>query len=299
MTSGRITQIQRYSVHDGPGIRTTVFLKGCPLDCWWCHNPETRSVHPEVIWVETRCTGCDECREVCPQGGPIFADLPKDGTSCIACGNCVQACPADARKLVGCEMTVADVLAEVLKDRIFFDDSGGGVTLSGGEPLGQMPFVRELLQACRQQGIHTAVDTCGFAAPADLLAIVPWTDLFLYDLKMMDLMRHIQFTGVSNEPILDNLKTLGAVHNNLWVRIPLIPGVNDHPDELTAMARFAASVPGVRQVNLLPYHATAVAKFRRLHQPYRLDEVGRPSPEQMELSAEPFRALGLTTILGG
>lgn len=198
MHRGLVFNIQKYSTQDGPGIRTTVFLDGCPLRCWWCHHPEE----------ETRT------------------------------------------------MTVDEVLAEVLQDRTFYEESGGGVTFSGGEPLAQPDFLRELLRACRACGIHTAVDTCGHAPWEHLAAAAPFTDLFIYDLHVIDEKRHIEFTGVSNKLILSNLKALGRIHANIWVRVPVVPGFNDDAAELKAIARFAASVAGVKQVNLLPYVET-------------------------------------------
>jgi pyruvate formate lyase activating enzyme len=196
-------------------------------------------------------------------------------------------------------MGVGDVMAEVLKDRPFYEESGGGVTFSGGEPLLQPRFLRSLLDACRKAAVHTAVDTCGYAAWQDLLGLAALTDLFLYDLKMMDDRRHRQYTGASNGPILENLRALGRVHRNIWIRIPIIPGLSDGPEDLEAAARFAASIPGVQQVNLLPHHETGSAKFSRLGRPYRLEGTESPSSEQMAEAAEKFRTFGLNVKIGG
>jgi pyruvate formate lyase activating enzyme len=285
MQSGLVFNIQRYSIQDGPGIRTTVFLKGCPLRCWWCHNPESQAPEPEITVIETRCTQCGECLSACPQsaaGGfrgtdfqsvdagtvPILAerkwDCPPSLVRCTRCGACVEACPTEARQLVGRRMTVDEVLAEVLKDRLFYDDSGGGVTFSGGEPLVQPEFLMGLLAACRARAIHTAVDTSGYAPQEQLLSAAGLTDLFLYDLKTMDDARHLECTGVSNAAILENLIALGRVHQNIWIRIPIIPGFNDDAEQLDAAARFVASIPAVRQVSLLPYHPTGIHKSRWL-----------------------------------
>jgi len=302
MESGIVFNIQKYSIQDGPGIRTTVFLKGCPLDCWWCHNPESQSPEPEITVIEGRCMRCGECRKVCVRGGsPGRPGCGPAGepAACTLCGKCVEACPTGARQMVGRRMNAAEVLAEVLKDRVFYEESGGGVTFSGGEPLRQPRFLRALLQACRDAGLHTAVDTCGFAPKEDLLAVAPLADLFLYDLKFMDESRHARYTGASNVSILDNLRALGDIHGNIWIRVPIIPGLNDSARELEALARCAASVPGVRQVNVLPYHGAGAYKSPRVGRAYRLQETAPPSPEYMEDVAARFRGHGLSVRIGG
>ncbi len=289
---GLVSNLQKYSIQDGPGIRTTVFLKGCPLKCWWCHNPEGRSPKVEVVAVETRCIRCGECIKACPHH-----QAPEE--ECEVCGACVEVCPTGARQTVGKRMSVDQVLDEILKDGIFYDDSRGGVTFSGGEPLMQLGFLRTALELCRAKGIHTAIDTCGYASAAALMEVAPLASLFLYDLKLMDEASHLKYTGVSNDLILENLQFLGRVHDNIWIRVPIIPGVNDREDQLDELARFAASIPSVRQVNLLPYHATGVPKFRRLGQAYRLGETRPPSAEFMETAVKIFRAYGLETKVGG
>ncbi len=290
---GRVFDVQRFSVHDGPGIRTTVFLKGCPARCLWCHNPESQSFAPEVLVVETRCASCGTCETVCPHGAP-----PPGSGLCTACGACVDACPAGARRLAGRETTVEEVMEEILRDRVFYEESGGGVTFSGGEPLAQPVFLRTLVEACRDAGIRTAVDTCGFA-PRDLvLALAPLVDLFLFDVKLVDDARHRDLTGLPVAPILENLRALAEVHGNVWIRIPVVPGHTDAENDIAATASLVAGLPGVRQVSLLPYHRTGAAKARRLGRDYPLETVAPPSPERLDALAALFRAHGLAVRIG-
>jgi pyruvate formate lyase activating enzyme len=296
---GLVFNIQKYSVHDGPGIRTTVFLKGCPLACEWCHNPEGISPRPEMRVNGARCIRCGHCQEVCPEarGGGMHPVAP--GEDCHVCGACAEACPTGARQMAGREMMVAEVMAEIGKDRIFYEESGGGVTFSGGEPLLQAEFLLALLAACRDRGIHTAVDTCGFVPRRDLLAAARMTDLFLYDLKFMDESRHRRHTGVSNAPILRNLQALGQAQADIWVRVPVIPDINDDEENMAASARFAAGIPGVRQVYLLPYHPTGTGKLASLGKTSALPHLVPPAPPRLEQIAGLFRAQGLVARVGG
>jgi pyruvate formate lyase activating enzyme len=305
VNTGLIGNIQRYSLHDGPGIRTTVFLKGCPLKCAWCHNPENISPNPELVRFESRCLHCGLCVDVCPErpktdaSAPFASNLPVPRDRCRLCGACVEACPTGAREIIGRQATVQEIVAALAADRIFYEDSGGGVTFSGGEPLLQYEFLRALLEACQARGFHTAVDTCGFTSPDRLLNIAAHVNLFLYDLKFIDNARHLEFCGAPNQPILDNLQALGRAHKNIWVRIPVIPGINDEPRELEHMARFITGVPGVRQVNLLPYHPIGLHKFPRLGKPYSLNHIVPPSAEYLEAVVARFRAFGLDARAGG
>ncbi len=303
MPDGVVFNIQKYSLHDGPGIRTTVFLKGCPLRCWWCHNPESQTPGPEVHRTEARCVQCGQCQQACPQRRDMEKDDNADAVECRRCGDCVEACPTGARQMVGSRMSVEDVLATVLQDRIFYDDSGGGVTFSGGEPLMQPEFLEALLSACRGEGLHTAVDTCGFAPEEQLLSLGNLTDLFLYDLKTLDDARHEKFTGASNRIILGNLQALGQVHQNIWIRLPIVPGWNDGHDELKSTARFVAGLRGITQVNLLPYHAlhqhkTPTTAGGNGH-PGACPEIDPPSPERLRELSRLFEAEGLKTVVGG
>jgi pyruvate formate lyase activating enzyme len=292
--TGRVLDVQRYSLHDGPGIRTTVFLKGCPLACAWCHNPESQSAGPEVLLTAARCLSCGTCATVCPHGAP-----PPGPPPCTACGACVEACPAGARQLAGREATVDDVMREVLRDRLFYDGSGGGATFSGGEPLAQPEFLAALLDACRAEGVHTAVDTCGFAPRERLLALVPRADLFLFDVKLVDDARHRALTGVPAAPILANLRALAAAGAAVWIRVPVVPGLTDDEADLAAAADLVARLPGSHRVSLLPYHRTGEGKARRLGRERPDLAVEPPSRERMERAAALFRARGILTNIGG
>lgn len=301
METGIVSNIQKYSLQDGPGIRTTVFLKGCPLDCWWCHNPEGRSPRPEVVVTETRCLRCGECVKRCPESDEDWLAetqlLPPN--QCRLCGACLDACSTGARQIIGRRMSVAEIMAAILQDRLFYEESGGGATFSGGEPLMQAALVERLLAACRQAGVSAALDTCGFAPAETVLRVASQADLILYDLKLMDEARHLKYTGVSNVLILANLRALARQHPRVWVRIPVIPGINDRPGDLNSLAKFVAALGRIEQVNLLPYHQTGMAKFARLGEEYRLPEVKPPSHDQMAAAAAIFTAHGLRARIGG
>ena len=297
MSAGFIFNIQRYSLQDGPGIRTTVFLKGCPLRCVWCHNPEGIFPATEVATFETRCQACGECAEACPKALPHTSS--DHGDLCDLCGACVEACPTGARHLVGRTITVADTLREILKDRVFYDDSRGGVTFSGGEPMAQFEFLRDILEQCRRHGIHATVDTTGFCLRDDLLAVAQLTDLFLYDIKVLDEARHLKYIGIPNGLILDNLRALSQAHRNIWIRMPIVPGLNDDQETIAATARFVQRLPGVTLVNLLPYHQTGIMKFKRLGKLCQLEGASSPSIADMEKLSQIFTSHGLTVRIGG
>jgi len=262
---GAVFNIQRYSIHDGPGIRTTVFLKGCSLRCFWCQNPESQAIRPELFFDKSKCTRCGRCVEVCPTGASSLSDKTSviDRSICIGCGKCVEVCPNEARRLVGKYMTVDEVMQEVLKDRRFYENSGGGVTLSGGEPTTQLNFAVALLQRCKQQGLHTTLDTCGYAPWSTMEKLLKYTDLVLYDIKHMDPVKHRQGTGESNRIILENARRI-AKRWPMRVRVPLIPGFNDSVDDVRAIARFVRTELGSVEIDLLPYNKFGEAKFERL-----------------------------------
>ena len=297
---GVVFNVQRASFHDGPGVRTTVFLKGCPLRCPWCHNPEGIDPLPQVIVSVARCLGCGSCAEACPRpGGPLPSGDATGSAGCLDCGRCFDACPAGAREVVGREWTVDEVLSEVRRDRLAYDTSGGGATFSGGEPLHQPAFLIACLEACRREGIHTAVDTCGLAPAAVVEAVAGTADLLLWDLKHLDPARHRELTGAPLEPIIANLVAASRLGARVWLRIPVIPGVNDDDANVRAAAALAAELPGVERVSLLPYHRTGTSKGERLGRADLLDGVVPPPPERMRALAAVLADGGVLVVIGG
>jgi len=379
MSSGIVFRIQRYSIHDGPGIRTAVFLKGCPLDCWWCHNPEGKDLSPAAVFHEDRCLNCGRCADAKHSGeghsdpnvgngrytgggshagsnagngryagsnagngrytgggshagsnagngrytgGDSHKDLNRsggqypgdgqisydgqssrddqsrrDGLNCRD-GSYADLCPSGAQEIIGKEMTVASVMEAIEKDSAFYDESGGGVTFTGGEPFMQYEFLHELLLACREKGIHTAVETSGYTPRNNLMEAAELTGLFLYDLKLMDNEKHIQYTGVSNELITDNLGRLAAVHGNICVRIPIIPGINDDDGNIDATCAFLEGI-GLRNVSILPYHSTGSYKYKQLGLDYRLSDIRSPDKKDMQRIADIFINKGFNVNIGG
>lgn len=293
--TGLIFDLKKFSLHDGPGIRTTVFFKGCPLQCWWCHNPEGIRPEQELLLRPNCCIRCGACVEACPQGAlSAGGEAPRAGEGfCTQCGACVEACYAGARELVGRWMAASEVLAEIECDAVFYDESGGGVTVSGGEPLLQPDFLRALLRGCRDRGMHTALDTCGYAPWEVLDGIREWVDLFLYDLKLLDDARHRQYTGVSNALILENLRALAERGQRIWLRVPVIPGINDGDRDVRRLGAFAAGLPHLERVDLLPYHPLARQKYSRLGFAYALPDVRAPSAERLEQIRDALAAFGL------
>ncbi len=360
MNKGTIFNIQKFSVHDGPGIRTTVFFKGCPLRCKWCHNPEGQCLEQELVIFDSRCLGCGMCIPVCPNRAlePVFTlstdnkqsdtqiadetadkaanaarvitidtvgetksgdavhatdtkdtrgaeDRPgavspivTDRQKCTVCGKCAEICPAAAREMAGKKVTSDWVINEILKDRIFYEQSGGGVTFSGGEPLMQPQFLCDLLLRCKDEGINTAVDTSGYAPFKVVEQVASLADIFLYDVKIMDPGKHAKYTGVSNELVLDNLSRLSQIHQLIIARMPIIPGMNDGEQNIRDTGKFLSKL-NIRQINILPYHNIGSDKYTRLGKAYCLKDVSQPDTEDMSKVKKQLEEFGLTVKIGG
>lgn len=264
MQTASILEIKRFAVHDGDGIRTTVFFKGCPLHCTWCHNPEGLSFRPQISYNETKCIGCGECLHVCESGahGIEAGSHIFHRDRCIACGECEKVCLGNAIKYYGKEVTVRELLPILLADREFFENSGGGVTLSGGECLCQAEFCAELLKALKENGIHTAVDTCGFVSREAIDLVMPYTNIFLFDIKAADNEVHRKYTGQSNVRILDNLHYIDDSGKDLEIRIPYVPECN--AGEMEGIKHILADLKNVRRIRVLPYHNYAGSKYSSL-----------------------------------
>ena len=272
-----VFNIQRFSVNDGPGIRTNVFLKGCMLDCIWCHNPESKSPRPVLSLTEKLCIGCGECARVCQKGLHTLQNGVHviDREVCIGCGECVENC-GGALELLGEEMTVEEILTEVLRDKVFYETSGGGMTVTGGDPLYRASFTKELLKAAKEAGLHTCIETSGYAKWELLEALIPYTDIFLWDVKETDSALHKRFTGVENTLILENLHRLDQAGASVILRCPLIPGCNARPEHLSAIAQLANELKNVLRIDVEPYHPLGKGKCESVGLSYPMGDLEMP-----------------------
>ncbi len=285
-STGLVFDIRHGALHDGPGTRTTVLLKGCPLHCAWCVNPEGQSAAPEILFYQERCTRCGRCVSVCPVNA-VVEDGERyrtDHLHCTMCADCITECESGAREICGREMSAADVMAEILPQQEVFRATGGGVTLSGGEPMLQRVFAQAVLEGCRERGIHTALDTCGCAVWESFDAVRSLVDVFLFDVKLVDEAEHIRFTGVSNHAILDNLESLAQHGHAIILRVPLIPGVTDSEANLRQIAALAARLPSIQRVDLLPFNDAALAKYPHLDRTFGLKDLP-PAPHANDARA--------------
>ncbi len=297
---GKIINIQKCCIHDGPGIRTTIFFKGCPLTCWWCHNPESQSYNKEILYNEEKCTKCGACEKRCSSKCIKIkeAKMIHDFTKCILCENCIDSCIYNAREMVGTEYTVNELMKEIEKDRVFYEESGGGVTLSGGEVMMQINFVEELVKRCHGKGISVAMDTCGYAPFENYERILPYVDVFLYDIKIINSQKHETYTGKPSEIILDNLKRLSEKNARINLRIPLIEGVNTQEENIKEIIAFIKNL-NILKINLLPYHDIGKDKYKRLNRHYKGNGMRKPSDEKIKEIKEMFEKYNFKIKIGG
>lgn len=300
MKTGLIFSIQKFCVHDGPGIRTTIFFKGCPLACPWCHNPESQCYEKEILINPDLCTLCGRCQDVCPSGATEIVEdkLSYNQEKCSGCGKCEEYCFHSARQLAGKQYTLERLVLEIEKDRPFYEQSGGGVTFSGGEVMMQIDFVEKLAKRCKDKGISVAIDTCGYVPRDSFKRIISYVDLFLYDIKLMNNELHRQYMGTGNELILDNLKFLSDKGAKINLRIPLIGGVNTDDDHILSILKMIKSL-SIDSINLLPYHAIAKDKYRKLNKSYDEHRFCIPSDTRLTEIKDMFLSLNDKVQIGG
>lgn len=301
MEKGLVSDIQKFSIHDGPGIRTVVFLKGCPLKCLWCSNPETQNEEPEIMFSEDFCLKCQRCVSSCSVSAikkDNFSSERIDRDLCIGCGNCVDVCPSNALILRGKWMTVNEVILEVEKDIQFYRSSGGGVTISGGEPLLQSVFLEKLLKECKNRNIHTAIETTGFSKWEEINRILDYVDLFLYDIKIANSDKHISATEVPNEIIVDNLEKIVNRNKDVIIRMPLIPKFTAIEENIIEIARMAKKI-GVNKINILPYHKFGEGKYKKIGKEYSLHDLKTLEENLVEEFKSLIEKYGLEVSVGG
>ena len=297
-TNGLVFDIQRFSLHDGPGIRTTIFLKGCPLDCSWCHNPEAKSYKPQLSFNENLCTSCMECSRVCTNNVHSFVNGKHivNFDACELCGKCVEVCPSGALQIIGKEYSTEEIINIVLKDKKYFENSNGGLTISGGEPLAQFKFTKELLVKAKEVGLHTAIETCGFAKEQQYLDILPYVDLFLYDFKATEDKKHIEFTGSSNKSILNNLELLSNSEANIILRCPLIPGVNDTEEHLSFISGLKKKYQNILKVEVMAFHNIGRDKSKNIGVEYKFNDKPNADEETKIMWLTKLKNFGCTNI---
>ena len=302
MPDSLIFDIKRYAINDGPGIRVVIFFKGCNLHCAWCHNPESISPKAEKMYAPAKCIKCATCVDACPENAITLTPdgIITDPELCKMCGKCAEVCPTKAIEMSGKVMSVSEIMDIIEKERIFFDQSGGGVTFSGGEPLVHTKMLIELLDECQKKGIHTAIDTAGNVSTETILKVAQKTDLFLYDVKMMDSLLHKKWIGSGNEQILHNLKLLADTGAHIIIRIPLIGGVNDTDENIEKTARFISELAGdIKEVHLLPYHAIAQNKYMKLGKLEDFETLQEPDKETLTRAIHIFGSFGIKAGIGG
>lgn len=298
--TGLIFNIQKFSLHDGPGIRTTVFLKGCPLRCQWCHNMESQRFERELEFKGDACTGCAACTDACPEEAIALNDgrAATDMASCTFCGSCITSCPQNGRNICGREISLSDLMTEILKDRVFYRQSGGGVTFSGGEAMSQIDFLDAAVKACKAESLHVAIDTCGQAPWSSFERILKETDLFLYDLKLLDPERHLQLTGVTNQTILDNLQRLSDAGKLIDIRIPVLPGITDDDRNIGATIAVLRTI-SFGTLHLLPYHQYGEGKAKHFSNHNSSTPFSPPTAKELENLSSRFAAAGFRVKIGG
>jgi pyruvate formate lyase activating enzyme len=312
--TGKVYDIQGFSVQDGPGIRTTVFLKGCPLRCPWCHSPESQKYHAQLSWIAMRCIGiakCGKCLDACPQKAISPGKVTKHAVTdediqlvhinrslCNNCGDCAEACYPKALEICGKDYTVEEIIQRVIQDKPFYEQSGGGITISGGEPLTQPEFTLQVLKVLKKEKIHTALDTTGFADFELIEAVLPYTDLFLYDLKHMDREQHKKVVGVPNELILENAKKLAKAGGKIQIRIPIIPRFNDSKKNITETGKFCQSLgDAVVMIQLLPYHNLGVMKYERIYEDQKVLEASTPTDDKIQSLKKLLEDMGFSVTV--